>query len=110
MKSGNFMVFGLKVSRCHLCFAVAWDSGFDVFPPEYYQHVLKCLTVNRVYVPESLQGPFPEQRVKLVNFHLLCLDRLHFDHCVEQVLEKLKLFAFPSNVIGVVWTGRMIIV
>ena len=27
-KSGNFMVFGSKTSLCHLCLAVAWDSGF----------------------------------------------------------------------------------
>ena len=30
-KSGNFMVFGSETSRCHLCFAVAWDSGLTYF-------------------------------------------------------------------------------
>ena len=32
--------------------------------------------------------------MKMVNFHLLCHGRLLFNHCVEQVLKKLKFFAF----------------
>ena len=65
---------------------------FDIFPPEYNQHVFECLTVYGIYVPECLQGPFPEQGMKVVNFHLLSHGRLHFNHRVEQILKEFEFF------------------
>ena len=51
-KSGSFFVLGSNISRYHLCCAVL-RHGFDVFSTEYYQYVLQCLTVCRVYISKT---------------------------------------------------------
>ena len=82
---------------------------FYVFASEYDQHVLKCLTVDGVYVPECQQCSFPQQGVKMGNFHLLGHHGLHFNHCMEQVLKELKFFALAVKCHGVDVTGLIVI-
>ena len=81
---------------------------FYIFVSKYDQHVLKCLTVDGVYVPECLQCPFAQQGVKMVNFCLVCHYGLHFDHCVEQVLKKLKFLTLSVKChgSGCDWSNR----
>ena len=90
-------------------FCCSLGFRFHLFSSEYDQNVLKCLTIDCVYVSECLQCPFSQQGMKMGFFQLLGHHGLHFDHRMEQVLKELKFFALAIKYHGRGQTGRIFI-
>ena len=89
-------------------FCVGLGFEFDIILTKYDQCVFQCLTVDGVDISKGLQGIFPQQGMKMDNFHRLGHDGFHLDHRVKQVFKQLEFLTFAIK-LGVVVTGLMVI-
>ena len=109
-KSGNFMVFGSKVSRCHLCFAVAWDSGLTYFLRNMISTSSSVWRLIEFMFLKVCRAPFLSNEWKWFIFICSVMAGCILIIVWNKSSKSSNFSLFPSNVIGVVWTGRIVIV
>ena len=93
-KSGNFMVFGSNTKLCHLCLAVAWDSGLTYFRRNTARMSSKVCLFAVIMLRKVCRAFFRNNEWNRFCLHCFSHIRLHFNHCVKEIFEKFNFLWF----------------
>ena len=106
-KSGNFIVLGSKMSLCHLCLAVARDSGFT-----YLRRNMTSSSVWQLMVFMFLNvcsAPFRSKERKRLIFICSVITGCIFIIVWNKSSKSSNFSLLPSNAMRVVVTGLIVI-
>ena len=102
------MVLGSNVSRCHLCFAVAWDSGLPYFLRNMTSTSCRVWRLMEFMFLNVCNAPFCSNEWKRLIFICSVIAGCILIIVWNKSSKRSNFSLFPSKVIGVVWTGLMV--
>ena len=108
-KSGNFIVLGSKMSRCHLCLAVAWDSGLTLLLRKMTNTSSSIWRFIEFILRNLCRAPFLSNEWKWFIFICSVIVGWIWIIVWNRSSNSLNFSVLPSKVKGFVVTGRNVI-